>query len=348
MQRLSEGGIDVVLLDLGMPELSGSKTFTAVQVMAPNTPILAFTADAQIDTRRSTLASGAADYLIKDQLSPGDLSEAIRAAIGRYRNRGKAIPEPAPGSGPGRAVAFIGAKGGVGVTTTLLNMAAAMAREKPTIAMEAPTPGGFSLVVPSLKPFIDRKAKPTAPDKEWMKRNVEPSTIGAGLLFDPLSAWRVAPWKETGAAVQYAHRIVQLARNMTSYVLIDAGSQMDDVAASFVAECQTVIVVTDCEPSSTAAASKAIAWVEVNKRPECEIGVLAVNRCGVASPDAEQMRAHFGRPIFGVIPNAGPPAAWNTGSAGRLAVLEPDSELTSSLLQSAWNLMERMTSRATR
>ena len=105
MQRLSQGGIDVVLLDLGMPELSGSKTFTAVQTMAPNTPILVFTADAQIDTRRSTLASGAADYLIKDQMGPGDLSEAIRAAIGRFRNRGRAIPEPAPGSGPGAVTA---------------------------------------------------------------------------------------------------------------------------------------------------------------------------------------------------------------------------------------------------
>jgi DNA-binding response OmpR family regulator len=97
MIRLAQPGIDVVLLDLGLPELSGHKSYLAVEAATRNKlPVVIFTADDRNDSRDLTLAFGAADYLVKDKSSPAQLRQALRHAVmsdrpGRRDQFGEAI-----------------------------------------------------------------------------------------------------------------------------------------------------------------------------------------------------------------------------------------------------------------
>jgi len=82
MQRLGKPGIDVVLLDLGMPELSGYKTFRAIEAATEDKlPIVVFTSDESPVSRDLTLGCGAAGYLLKRKSSPAQLRQALGSAV---------------------------------------------------------------------------------------------------------------------------------------------------------------------------------------------------------------------------------------------------------------------------
>ena len=81
LERLQKDRVDVVLLDLGLPDSSGPVSYAWVRQIAPSTPILVLTGDTSQETEFSVLASGAEDYLVKSQLSGPSLLEAIRAAL---------------------------------------------------------------------------------------------------------------------------------------------------------------------------------------------------------------------------------------------------------------------------
>ncbi len=88
LERLSKGGIDLVLLDLGLPESSGAASFAAVHKADPKVPVLVLTGDAREQTEFAVTAGGGQDYLIKDQVSGSLLLEAIRAALQSHSRRG--------------------------------------------------------------------------------------------------------------------------------------------------------------------------------------------------------------------------------------------------------------------
>jgi DNA-binding response OmpR family regulator len=86
MTRLAQPGIEVVLLDLGLPETSGYNTFLAVDAAAEGRiPVVILTSDDSRDSRAFTLEYGASAYLIKDRVSPGRLRAALLKAVMKGR-----------------------------------------------------------------------------------------------------------------------------------------------------------------------------------------------------------------------------------------------------------------------
>ena len=80
ISRLAKPGIDVVLLDLGMPELSGYRTHLAINTVAPKIPVVIFTSDESAVSRDITRAEGAFAYLVKREASPIELRQALHEA----------------------------------------------------------------------------------------------------------------------------------------------------------------------------------------------------------------------------------------------------------------------------
>ena len=73
---LAQPGIDVTVLDLGMPELLGPKSHRAIRLTAPEVPVVILTADDHVDSKDLTLAAGAEEYL--DVSSEQDLKKSNR------------------------------------------------------------------------------------------------------------------------------------------------------------------------------------------------------------------------------------------------------------------------------
>ncbi|MDO8689586.1 MAG: diguanylate cyclase, partial [Dehalococcoidia bacterium] len=85
LDRLSRGGVEVVLVDLNLPDSVGLDTFRAVHARAGGAPVLPVTG---LDDERLALEivkMGAQDYLVKGKIDEKLLSKSIRFAVERSR-----------------------------------------------------------------------------------------------------------------------------------------------------------------------------------------------------------------------------------------------------------------------
>jgi PAS domain S-box-containing protein len=84
--RILQGGIDLVLLDLGLPETNGIDTLRSLRKNVPKLPavvVMSGLGDEKVAVQ--AVQEGAQDFLIKGQVDSGLLIRSIRYAIERYR-----------------------------------------------------------------------------------------------------------------------------------------------------------------------------------------------------------------------------------------------------------------------
>jgi len=85
--RLSQGGIDAVLLDLTLPDSRGLDTFTQVHAAAENVPTIIYTSVDDEEFSLTALNQGAADYLVKSEVTASWLAKSLVYAIQRSRSQ---------------------------------------------------------------------------------------------------------------------------------------------------------------------------------------------------------------------------------------------------------------------
>ncbi len=81
----AQGGIDVLLLDLTLPDSHGLETFLQAYAKAGNIPIVVLTGFDDEQTAVKAVQAGAQDYLVKGQVDDNLLLRSIRYAIERSR-----------------------------------------------------------------------------------------------------------------------------------------------------------------------------------------------------------------------------------------------------------------------
>ena len=91
LERLRQGDIDLLLLDMSMPGISGEDLLFRVHSHHPQLPILVLSMHNEVPIAQRALRAGASGYLTKDR-DPETLLLAIRrvAAGGRYIDAGLA------------------------------------------------------------------------------------------------------------------------------------------------------------------------------------------------------------------------------------------------------------------
>jgi DNA-binding NarL/FixJ family response regulator len=81
--RLERGGIDVVLLDLTLPDSAGAATLEKTQARFPAVPLVVLTGLEDEALGFQLVQAGAQDYLPKGQVTPPLLGRTLRYAIER-------------------------------------------------------------------------------------------------------------------------------------------------------------------------------------------------------------------------------------------------------------------------
>jgi len=89
LERLAKGGVDVVLLDLGLPDSSGLETFLRVREAAGAVPIVVLTGLEDDEFAAEAVRQGAQDFLVKRYMDGNLLGRALRYAIERKRLEGQ-------------------------------------------------------------------------------------------------------------------------------------------------------------------------------------------------------------------------------------------------------------------
>src|SRR5580693_1490969 len=83
--RLAKGGVDIVLLDLGLPDAYGLQSVQQARAAAPGIPLIVLTGMDDEALAAEAMKAGAQDYLIKGQVENRALPRALRHAIEHHR-----------------------------------------------------------------------------------------------------------------------------------------------------------------------------------------------------------------------------------------------------------------------
>src|SRR5262249_23765401 len=135
---IREHGVDLVLLDILMPDIDGIEILQEIRSFEPRLPVIMMTAVRTVLTAVAAMKLGAADYITKP-FAEANLLAAIQSAL---EQRGSRPPLPTvlrplePGARPARSHRILLAEGDVGWRATI-----AVALERVASVETAPTLG---------------------------------------------------------------------------------------------------------------------------------------------------------------------------------------------------------------
>ncbi len=85
IEYLKEKSIDIILLDLCLPDSEGLESFSQLYQQAPSIPIVVLTGNDDQSLAIKALQSGAQDYVIKNFINSNMIARVLRYTIERYR-----------------------------------------------------------------------------------------------------------------------------------------------------------------------------------------------------------------------------------------------------------------------
>src|SRR5579872_3328506 len=272
---------EIVLMDLDLPDSTGYETFLRVQAQAHEVPLIMLTALDDDSTAVQSVKDGAQDYLVKSHIQPKVIPRLINMALHRVK---RGAERNGTGAGkPGHVIGFIGSKGGVGTSTTAVNVAAALAQSgSDTVVIELHSGAGtLSLYAKSepaggLKALLEKPADTiTALDLE---HHLVEAVRGVRLLCPGSSVI------QTPIGVKHAHAIISAAKRVVPYVVLDLPARIDEGVAAALKLCDCLALVIDREPSSVHCGAAALQQIESVISPNVGFGRIVIDRTVLDTP----------------------------------------------------------------
>jgi two-component sensor histidine kinase len=84
LQLLAAGGVDIILLDMGLPDGEGIETVRQVRKVAPKVPLVILTGRDDEELVAESIREGAQEYLVKGHVETRALPRALRHAVERF------------------------------------------------------------------------------------------------------------------------------------------------------------------------------------------------------------------------------------------------------------------------
>lgn len=94
LDRLEAGDVDLILLDLLLPDNMGTNTLEVVLDQSPDTPVVVLTGIDDDELASDALDMGAVDYLCKGRLDADRLARAVRYGLDSGREQAESTREP--------------------------------------------------------------------------------------------------------------------------------------------------------------------------------------------------------------------------------------------------------------
>ncbi|MCS6825377.1 MAG: response regulator [Caldilinea sp.] len=290
---------DLVILDIMMPLINGFDVCAELR-RHPETetlPVIMLSGLGQVQEKIMGLRAGADEYLTKP-IDPRELLTRVEMLLERHR----ILRQSAVGK-TGRVLSVLGAKGGVGVTTLAVNLAARLAQEHKNVILTEFRPDfgtvavHFNLKSPASLAAL-RTLEPTAITEQMVNRLLVKTSAGVRVLCGPQSAGEFGSFAP-GLGGALLGRLV----TMCDYVIVDLPPLLDEAAELVLKSSEQVFLLIEPEITSVVAATHRLEQLAALSNT-LTTRVIAVNRQGVMLLSLREIENRLGVILVDVLPSA--------------------------------------------
>ncbi|MCH7662427.1 MAG: response regulator [Chloroflexi bacterium] len=336
---------DLILLDIMLPDIDGYEVTRRLRSMTNTafTPIIMFTAKAQVDDKVEGFEAGADDYLTKPT-HPAELLARVRTVLMRPKSVDLSEDDAAQDSDRGLVIGVMAAKGGLGVSTLTLNMGVCIhqqTKEYVTVAELRPGRGdigvylGYTLAAEGLNKLLRKDASGiTLSDVEN-----ELVTHGSGIQL-LLSSFKPSDASLSNAVDEFKTVVKHLA-HISPYAVLDLGASLTDASAVAIQLCDILVVIV--EPTGynivqTKALLKNIKDIQFDSK-NIKIVLFSRVRMDISVPTS-QIQNELGHSFAGQITPAPELAYQATERQQPLTIHRPDSLTSQQIRKLASSIIE--------
>jgi CheY-like chemotaxis protein/MinD-like ATPase involved in chromosome partitioning or flagellar assembly len=292
---------DLVILDVMLPRVSGLELCQQLRDRpdTANLPIIMLSAKGEVPDKVAGLKAGADEYVVK----PVDTAEFL-ARVASLLERVRRFRAEQP-SKAGKVISFIGAKGGVGTTTTVLNLGVAAAMQgSAVVAVEfRPYLGSFPVLLglpttKGLEELLDME--PGMITAHELSRRLSSHSSGLQVLCAP----RVLN-PEARIDSKRGEAILEGLAGVADYVLVDLPAHPSPASQTAIRCSRRVFLVVEPVRDCIEAGCAMAAYLKTQASAGTDVRVVIVNRAQLASPTAPgEIQTRLGCQVAGAIPPA--------------------------------------------
>lgn len=320
---------NLILLDVMMPDMEGYEVARRLRADPDlsRTPIIMFTAKTLVDDKVAGFEAGVDDYMTKPT-HPAELVSRVKALLARSGAAQKAsVPSTGTLAERGKIFALFGAKGGLGVTTMVINLAVAMVQAGQEVMVIELRPGegslGLQLGFTSSKAISSLLSKAvTEINPKLIETQVVSHGSGIKLLLSSYEPTELALERNADQAVQ----LVRHAATLTKNVIIDLAPGLTDINRKVLPLCDRPIMVLEPMRVTMGMAKAILDDLEKAGVSSNRFEFLMVNRVRSSlQMPWQQAEAMLNHSITSIITPAPELAYQAAEAAAPMAQMQPDS-----------------------
>ena len=283
-----------LLVDLHSSAMPLSALARLAEVCEPSVQVVALGERNDVGLYRSLLKLGVRDYLVKP-LTVELLNRTVSA------NEGKIAP--VVNTRAGKAIAFLGSRGGVGVTTICLNLARHLAEDthRRVAYVDLNVCGGAAntmLGIQSNNGLIDVLQNVHRLDPQYVERTLVAKGSRLFVLSSELDYGAPRPF-QAGAL----KRVLEVLRDNFHYVMLDVGNRADPLAGEAFDYASRVYLVADRSVHSARETLRLLRYVEDrDNNPATSLLLNNPNAATAGKPPPVDFMTAVGRPVLQEIP----------------------------------------------
>jgi pilus assembly protein CpaE len=298
LDALAGGSVDIILLDLYLPDSRGLETLLTVRAHAPQVPVLVWAGLDSSQLAQGAVQAGAQDYLVKDRLSGAALARTLEYAIFRDGNRASAPATAAASVMTG----LLGAKGGVGTTTVACHLSAELRRltDSPVLLADLDLYAGqvaFLMKADSAYSILDAANNLHRLDKDYWAALVAKGTGGVSVIRSP-----GLRGMQSALSTDRVRHMFRFLRPQYRWMVMDLG-RASALSLEVAADLNQLILVATADVQSLFEAKQVLARLAEMGIPGDRLRIVLnrfPGRAGISRADVERI---LDQPVHAALPN---------------------------------------------
>jgi len=291
---------DVILC--AMEKLVGRSTQTVESLIdaLPETPVVVYSPDSDLEVARQAMHSGARDFLPMP-LNPEGLRKAVIGALNSEARRRMRLAGDLPSSPQGIVVTVFGPKGGIGKTTVVTNLSVALARSgQSVVCLDADAGFGDVASMLDIQPertIVDLSQRIDQVNRETLPRYLIPHDSGLMVLPAPPIA---LDWRDVSP--DHFRKVIEALARSFDAVLIDTSGLLDELSLVALQASSFVLWITTTDYASIKDSQAAMTALRGMSFPLDRIRLVINETSNAGDVRPSTVAEILGQPIFWSIP----------------------------------------------